>query len=196
METKTVDGGRIVLDVDDLTTTFNEDANATVYMGTTPKGSPFAFAFTGKSVKAKFRYTFRDVDSREEYVNNWLDRVAKNREAQANARAKANEKAEEFQKSVKVGDIFWCGWGYSMSLNDWYQVVEKTASGKSVKVKKLAKKNVTSDGGFSGQETAIPNEFVWAEPKTYRLLDECIKISSYSWARLWDGQPKHYDHMD
>ena len=58
----------------------------------------------------------------------------------------------EAQAGVKVGDIFHCSWGYDMTINDYYQVVALTPSGKSVKVRKLNKELVNSGEYFSGRE--------------------------------------------
>lgn len=194
MKGKTIEG-RYVPDSEDLECIENKDANALVYVGTI-NGKPFAYGFTGKSLKPKFRYAFRTEESRTDYINKWFDNLTANRKSQAEARAKASEEADEFAKQIKIGDIFHCGWGYSMTLNDFYKVVGKSPSGKSIKVRKLAKKHVESDGGWSGREVPIDDLFASDNITTHRVLDGHIKMSSYSWARLWDGESKYYNHLD
>lgn len=44
------------------------------------------------------------------------------------------KKAKKTIEEVKVGDIFWACWGYDQTNNDFYAVVSKSASGKSVRV--------------------------------------------------------------
>ena len=39
---------------------------------------------------------------------------------------------------VHVGDIFHCRWGYDMTINDFYEVVAVSKSGKSVTTRKIA----------------------------------------------------------
>ena len=102
---------------------------------------------------------------------------------------------------VKVGDIFHCSWGYDMTINDYYQVVDLTPSGKSVRVRKLSKERVQSGEYFQGREMPIKDDFATDNILTKRLgIDYAgrpdIKITSYSWARLWDGESNHFNHMD
>jgi len=187
--------GRYVPNAEDLKCIENKDANALVYVGTI-NGKIFGYGFIGKSLKPKFRYAFRNEEKRTEYIDNWFNNLISNRKAQAEKRAKANKEAEEFANKIQIGDIFYCGWGYSMSLNDWYKVVEKSPSGKTIKIRKLAKRTVEGHGGFSGREVPIVDMFASDNITTHRVLDGNIKISEYSWARLWDGESKWFDHLD
>ena len=102
---------------------------------------------------------------------------------------------------VKVGDIFHCSWGYDMTINDYYQVVDLTPSGKSVRVRKLNKETVKYGEYFTGREMPIKDNFATDNIMTKRLGTDYmgqpdIKITSYSWARLWDGESNHFNHMD
>lgn len=196
MQTKT-DGARTVPDVADLKRVDYKDANATVYSGTTDKGNLFAMGFLGTSKKSKFAYSFSTEEKREEHVTQWIERIESNRRAIIERKAKAEAEALEFGKSLKVGDIFHCGWGYSMTLNDFYQVVEITKSRKSVKVRKLKKFLTEHDGyGQAGFQSCTKNDFASDKISTHRIQDGHIKISNYAWARLWDGTPQTYDSYD
>lgn len=102
---------------------------------------------------------------------------------------------------VKVGDIFHCSWGYDMTINDYYQVVGLTPSGKSVKVRKLNKELVNSGEYFQGREMPIKDNFATDNILTKRLSTDYagnpdIKITSYSWAILWNGESNYFNHMD
>lgn len=102
---------------------------------------------------------------------------------------------------VKVGDIFHCSWGYDMTINDYYQVVDLTPSGKSVRVRKLNKETVHSGEYFQGREMPIKDDFATDNILTKRLATDYagrpdIKITSYSWATLWDGESNFFNHMD
>ena len=196
MQTKT-DGARTVPDVADLKRVDYKDANATVYSGTTDKGNLFAMGFLGTSKKSKFAYSFSTEEKREEHVTQWIERIESNRRDIIERKAKAEAESLEFGKSLKVGDIFHCGWGYSMTLNDFYQVVEITKSRKSVKVRKLKKFMTEHDGyGQAGFQSCTKNDFASDKISTHRIQDGHIKISNYAWARLWDGTPQTYDSYD
>ena len=196
MQTKT-DGSRTVPDVADLKRKDYKDANATVYSGTTEKGNLFAMGFLGTSKKRRFAYSFPTEEKREAHISDWIERLESNRKALNERKANAEAEALEFAKTLKVGDIFHCGWGYSMTLNDFYQVVEITKSRKSVKVRKLNKFLTEHDGyGQSGFQSCNKNDFVGDHVSTHRIQDGHIKISNYAWARLWDGTPQTYDSRD
>ena len=107
----------------------------------------------------------------------------------------------ETKTNVEVGDIFHCSWGYDMTINDYYQVVGLTPSGKSVRVRKLNKKLVDLDKYVSGREMPIKDNFTNDNIKLFRLQTSYrntpeIKINSYSWAMLWDGIPNYFNHWD
>ena len=99
---------------------------------------------------------------------------------------------------IKIGDIFHSTWGYDMTHNEYYQVVGITPSGKSVKVRKL--ESVKTVGVWQGQEEPLENKFI-DKPKTKRLLESydgkpALKMKSYEWAKLWNGQPNWFSHID
>ena len=107
----------------------------------------------------------------------------------------------ETKTKVEVGDIFHCSWGYDMTINDYYQVVGLTPSGKSVRVKKLNKQYVVAEEYMSGREMPLKDDFASDYVRTLRLQTSYmdtpeIKITNYSWARLWDGESNYFNHMD
>ena len=56
-------------------------------------------------------------------LNKWFSDLASNRKNQVEKKAQAQANSEEFAKTLSVGEILHCPWGYSMSLNDFYQIV-------------------------------------------------------------------------
>ena len=44
-----------------------------------------------------------------------------------------------------IGDVFYHGWGFNMSLHDFYEVVDATPSGKTVTLRKLRTRIVSGD---------------------------------------------------
>ena len=102
-------------------------------------------------------------------------------------------------QDVAVGDILTCSWGYSMSLVDYYKVIERKA--KSIKLAKLQNKILTG-GGYSG--TCMPSEEIkrdqYVDGKLFRIgckwsKDVVCQINGHS-VYYWDGKPDDYDHMD
>lgn len=48
-------------------------------------------------------------------------------------------------RTPHIGDVFYHGWGYNMSINDFYEVVDSTPSGKTVTLRKLRTRIVSGD---------------------------------------------------
>lgn len=94
-------------------------------------------------------------------------------------------------KTPAIGDILSCGWGYDQTRYDFYQVVGVTA--KSVKIRQIAKTYITNHG--NGCTTVMPvKDSFTGDPLTKRVGDSeagyAVRISNYSSARLWDGNPE------
>lgn len=104
----------------------------------------------------------------------------------------------------KVGDIVYTISGYDMTLVDFYEVVRTTAC--KVELREL-EQTETYDGFLCG--TTIPKPGCYAERQEFKagtLFKVCdngiIKVpywpgcSSYSYAKIWNGTPKHFNHCD
>jgi hypothetical protein len=63
------------------------------------------------------------------------------------------------EATVKVGDIFYCSWGYDQTNIDFYQVVELSASGKTAKLREIGKTFVNPTGGPIEHVSAVKDDF-------------------------------------
>ena len=103
-----------------------------------------------------------------------------------------------FKHGLKVGDILYSMWGYDQTNVDYYKIMG--VKGKSVIIQQIKERTI-EDGFMCGKTTPIINE-VLGEPlkkipqpsindvlhgKEPRAL---VNLNSYSFAELWDGQPK------
>ena len=61
---------------------------------------------------------------------------------------------EDMDRPVGVGDVYVSSWGYDQTNIDFYQCVGITASGKSVRVRKIGAADV--EGGGRGWDYVIP----------------------------------------
>ena len=101
--------------------------------------------------------------------------------------------------TYKVGDILHCGWGWSMTLNTFYQVIKTTP--KTIVIGKLKQNDV---GGWpTGYSTPIHDSFDASPstgfPPTKRAVPTVwgVRVNSHgNGARLWDGKPKFYNRAD
>lgn len=100
---------------------------------------------------------------------------------------------------VKVGDIFYCSWGYDQTNVNWYEVVRLTGQG--VEVQAIRSEIVGSSGMGSDSVVPVPGSplgredvLIRGERKVCRLKDwggsAGIVLGDYT-AILWDGKPKH-----
>ena len=99
---------------------------------------------------------------------------------------------------LKVGDIFYSSWGYDQTNIDFYEVVGVTKSGKSVKIREIAKKTCYRADTMTA--TNLPDAGNYkTEPKTKRI-NTCkhygftLRMSSYETAWLWEGDAKNSSH--
>lgn len=85
---------------------------------------PIVAMFIGKALRPKYYYCFktemdavRFIKTRIEYeLNNINDRIER-KEAE-------KELKKNYKTSLKVGDIMHGSWGYDMTINEFYQIIE------------------------------------------------------------------------
>jgi hypothetical protein len=85
---------------------------------------PIVAMFIGKALRPKYYYCFktemdavRFIKTRVEYeLNNINDRIER-KEAE-------KELKKNYKTSLKVGDIMHGSWGYDMTINEFYQIIE------------------------------------------------------------------------
>jgi len=184
-----LDAKRGFSEIEGVKRTLFPTADAVIYSYDNSDGLPCAVGFTGRKIKASFRYRFEDAQRRVAYTDKWLarciDQVAEKEKRQAEKRA--------FKTSLTVGSILYSSWGYEQTNIDFYQVVEVSKSGKSVKIREIAC-DYTPTADMQGDNMPIVDRFI-GEVISRRvsacLGRDAIKLNSYSSARLWDGKPKY-----
>jgi len=94
--------------------------------------------------------------------------------------------------AVIVGDIFVSSWGYGQTRVDYYQVVKVTPA--MVAMREIDKK-VTRSTGSADYIVPVSNKFTGPviNKKVTSGSDgrPMVRLTSYSWAFKWDGQPKY-----
>ncbi|MBQ2285564.1 MAG: hypothetical protein II244_07865 [Clostridia bacterium] len=138
---------------------------------------PVVAMFIGKSLKPKYYYRFnnevdaaRFIKTRVEYeLNNINDRIDK--------KAAERDLKKNYKTSLKVGDIMHGSWGYDMTINEFYQVVEiknKTITLREVGVERKA-------AGYYYEDV---------RPEANCFIGEPIKRILQ--VRFYDGKPYEY----
>lgn len=101
-----------------------------------------------------FAIRFRSIESRNSYLDKQLK--ALNDKVQQKEIAKTIKKTAK--NPYKVGDILNYQFGYSMTLNEYFQVVE--VKNMTIVVRQISRRLLSGDAGYQGQEIAIKDAFV------------------------------------
>lgn len=168
------------------------DLDITTY--TTSRGTPALLVFSGKANKPAIHKGYWDVEGRDKAIANVITNTA-SRKAQTIQR-RAERTAPH---TLKVGDILYSSWGYEQTNVNFYQVVE--LKGKNSVVVREIHSRIVSDNGPTTHVVAVPDSFLTPRndydkrglPITKRVdaRYNSINISSYEWAKLWDGKPQY-----
>lgn len=95
---------------------------------------------------------------------------------------------------VQVGDIFVSSWGYDQTNIDFYQVIGKTPSGKSVTLAPMTKKRVESP--YDYEVRVVPGVVDRGVQPLRRKLGSSnyygsvVRINSVASAYPWEGKPE------
>lgn len=116
-------------------------------------------------------------------------------------REQEKEERRRFQKETpnpaKVGEILISTWGYEQTNVDFYQVTKVT--GRMITIREIAHKTVpgsTYSHGMACEVVASPGVFLEGKPEIKKLVgvsqykpsEYSVKLTSYSWATLWNGE--------
>ena len=111
-------------------------------------------------------------------------------------RNQARKGTPEKIDSVKLGDIFHFSWGYEQTNVDFYQVIEK--SGRMLTLREIGQKSTDRETGNSMADyrVAVKDAFLPDKKPIKKLLQfsgntPYIRIESFGWCSLWDGDPTY-----
>ena len=111
-------------------------------------------------------------------------------------RKQARKGTPEKIDSVKLGDIFHFSWGYEQTNVDFYQVIEK--SGRMLTLREIGQKSTDRETGNSMADyrVAVKDAFLPDKKPIKKLLQfsgntPYIRIESFGWCSLWDGDPTY-----
>jgi hypothetical protein len=138
---------------------------------------PIVAMFIGKALRPKYYYCFktemdavRFIKTRVEYeLNNINDRIER-KEAE-------KELKKNYKTSLKVGDIMHGSWGYDMTINEFYQIIE-------IKNRTVILREVGMERKAAGYyyEDVRPNANCFIGEPIKRILQ----------VRFYDGKPYEY----
>jgi len=157
-----------------------------IYLFTDEKGRPCAKGFRGRAQKPTFHHYYQSEAQREKSLERWIE--GEKIEAAQKKKYRDRMKAAH---SLEIGQILCCSWGHEQTNVDFYQVVD-LPSQYFVTLRKIASE-VESSGELSmqGKATAKKDEFIGEPFKKRPDGENVVTLTSYSFARPWNGQPRH-----
>lgn len=170
-------------------------------------GKPAVKSFYGKRAKPQKFHTFKTVEAREKWTADYFRGVSENIASMAKYKQEQREErttgAAAFAAEIKIGDLFHCGWGYSMSLNSYYQVT--ALHGRKLEVIEAGAEYI-SGGGYNGYQCArriTDAEEIARRPKLTATIcgRACISVKrtgsrSDSASPTTESEQHYYNTMD
>ena len=93
---------------------------------------------------------------------------------------------------LQIGSILYTSWGYEQTNIDFYQVIELIGTS-TVVLRELAQERIIErNDEFCGKTKAKPNCFIDEPFRKRANAQGRVRMSSFSHARLWDGDPLYY----
>jgi len=164
-----------------------EYKNIQVHFQILPNGHTFAKAV--RNDKIKWYYSFKDVDTAEEYAAKYLATVKARDEANIKERAERQMARKLFQTTLKAGDVLVASWGYDQTNVNWYQVTKVTPSKKSVKIREIAGQIVSQERGCDYVAPKM-NSFIGEEKMRVVGMGESVYVDVAT-AHKWAGKPEY-----
>lgn len=156
--------------------------------------------YTGKKSRADFYIRFASAENAARKIDTYFNHIAETKAAQAAERAERkiarSAEADKLLATLKVGDILLCTWGYSMLLQDFYEVTE--VRGRMVRYRKMAKREwMESPYDHYGKCEPVKGQtwpHVGVERTTF-VNSGYVNTDGHP-SKVWDGTPAHWDHND
>lgn len=141
----------------------------------------------------------------------WYAKRTKERQDVVNAIVNGSYiKRKENEHNIKIGDLYYISWGYSMTIVDFYQVI--SISPKMVTIIPVCpEKYEMTGGGYQGSfKIKIPKKILPFDRHDVFIKDplgmrkkvekinneDCFYIKSHLAKKVREGQSFYYDNMD
>jgi len=152
-----------------------------------------AIFYTGKQSKHTWYYTFHTEQDMKATITKTISGIMTREDQKAQRR-----ESRKAPHSLEAGNILYSSWGYDQTNISFYQVT-KVISDKTVELREISSKRLSSSDYGTDEVVAVKDAFLTPrgeyDKRGMPMIkmprpDNTIKISSYEWAHLWNGQPK------
>lgn len=151
-------------------------------------GRFFGIAFAGTAGKPSHHYRYRDMARAIEAAQQFLAGRRSHAEFVAN-----NRKARQaYQTKLEPGTVLMSMWGYDQTNIDYYQVVEVSASRKTVKIRPIAQRSVEGPQWMTGSCWPLADHFTGPAMVKRIGQGDSVHLTSYSSASPWEPRANHW----
>jgi len=172
-------------------TTF-EDLKIEVYQYEN-QGRPALMIFEGRRQKPSFHKWFANQEDRQTRILGFVNKRQQYYTDETNRKLEQKAKQDQAFKDIKVGDVFCSSWGYSMTIVDFYQLVE--LKGKTGTFRSIGDEVTEGSAGYTGRVKPTLGDFCGNSFKA-RILGDSFKASS---SRAYKTNPEnshYFNRMD
>ena len=148
-----------------------------VYSELSANGKPIVAMFIGKALKPKYYYRFQNEIEAARFVRTRTEYELKNINDRIDRKAAEKELKKNYKTSLKPGDIMHGSWGYDMTINEFYQVIE--VKNKTITLREIGMERKAA-GYYYEDVRPSANCFI-GEP-----IKRILQVSFY------DGKPYEY----
>lgn len=163
-----------------------EDYKKYVIITYTKQGRFIVAIYTHNTIKPGYHYIFKTEEERQNFINKSKLNADRNEQAQKQYK----EQAEKENNTIQSGSILVSSWGYEQTNVDFYIVTERKND--FITLHRIGSKRSYDNLGDRGK--VIPDATVKEGEKFRKKLNTYggCKISSFQYAKLWDGEPMYW----
>lgn len=134
-------------------------------------------------------FGWSSLEKAENWVKNSMDNAYQQEIAKEQLKFERKKRTEEFNNSLKIGDILSGCWGYEAQFWEFYEVVGKQKS--FVLLRELTKERRFDDikyGACSECIVKAGKDYASEEVLKRKIKDGYVEINSYLSVSPWDGR--------
>ena len=117
-------------------------------------GRPVVALFVGNAKKPKYHYSFKCELDAQRFIHNQVETELNRINRRIEEKEEQRVMKKNYKTSLKVGDIMHGSWGYDMTINEFYQIVE--IKNKTVILREIGAKRQAN--GYYEERKPMPNK--------------------------------------
>jgi len=148
---------------------------------------PLSIAVFGKTgARPRYHYRFRSNSEMTDFMQRRINEA--NLEAERE-KIRIHRDLEESQK-FKPGTILYSSWGYEQTNIDFYQIIER--KGQFVTLQEIGSEKTYEEWGDRGRCKPDPKVLIGDPFRKKISQNASIRLTSYSFAQLYEGRPLYW----